>query len=772
MDPEFKKRLLETYRIEADEHLETIGMGIRSLEEGAGGEKQKRILEDTYRQFHNLKGAARAVGETAVDTICHRCEDILSRASQQEIPVSSDLLHRLGEAVSLLRRLHQSDASESPGDSERDVERVTQLLVLEEVSGGDAQAGKERKEPDAGEASETVPEISKPTEESPRSIADFGSRSGTVRTPVERLDAILYRSEEMLGLREEGGRHLGKVTALRDQLFEWRKESGKAHLNSLLLRRFADDTESDDLSSEVRNAIRRVYEFLEWNRQRFSELEVDIRELVKGSVARHGEFEVNVDRLLDETKELLMVPFSHEMEGLKVFVESARRGPAPKQARLRIEGGEVEVDRRILETMKDPFIHLVRNAIDHGLESADERQRAGKPTEGTLRIRVTPLGDGRVEVMVADDGRGLQVELVREKAIARGLLKESSALGLPARRLMEFIFEPNFSTRSEVSGSSGRGIGLSIAKENAERLGGHISVSSEEGEGTAFRIVIPLSIARFRAVEVTSGGRPFLLPSAKVVRVGRVKRSSIRPVKGRDTIRLDAEVLPLFRLSRILGLKEAGENGAAALEFVTMNERGTEFALEVEALGEEREAVLKNIGPQLRHVLHIAGASVGAYGEIVPVIHAADVARTVAGGPVAAPPVEVEETDEKEKMSRVLVVEDSITARNLLKSILEGGGYKVTTARDGAEGLGRLRRDKFDLVLTDLDMPRLNGFELTKAIRRDEKLKDLPIVILTALASREDKERGVEAGADAYVVKSRFDQSDILNTLKELLRND
>lgn len=758
MDPDFQKRLLATYRLEAGEHLQGMAQRLLALEENPDEAEQKRLLKEVFRGFHSLKGAARAVNETTVEALCHRCEDSLARVSKGELPVSADLLERLREAHSLLFRWHQPAGETSPV-SEAEISRVMDLFA----GGKGGSIGM-----DAGGGSE------RPAMPGIRSAVAGGARpmvGGTVRTPVERLDAILYRAEELLGVRDESGRALEKLLGLRDRLSDWRKEWGKMQADSGLLRYLVSEDPRSERDLAVRQSIYRLYGFLDWNRDFFEEVRKALREMVKDGLLRQGVFDVNMDRLLDETKEILMVPFSHELEGLALFVsECARQSPAPKRARLRVEGGEVEVDRRILEAMKDPFIHLLRNAIDHSVETPVERERSGKPAEASIRFSVTPLGDGTVEVVVGDDGQGIILEDLRRKAVAAGLIGQQEAEGAPGARLLDLIFAPEFSTRTVVSEGSGRGLGLAIVRETVERLGGQVSVTSDEGRGTTFWIVLPLSLARFRAVEVRLGESNFLLSSTKVGSAGRIDREKLRSVGGRETIPHGTETIPLFGLALLLGLPE--ENAGDQVKFITIDAPRSTFALAVDEIGEEREIVMKNLGPQLRHVRHIAGASVGNLGELIPVLNVAELANTVAGGKRVAPGKPRLAAPAPERQARVLVVEDSITARSLLKNILEGSGYQVVTARDGADGLAVAQAEAFDLVLTDVEMPRVDGIELTRKLREDERYNGVPILILTALASPEDQERGMDAGADAYVVKSNFDQSDLLERMRELLEHD
>lgn len=761
MDPEFRNRLLATYRVEAAEHLEAAARCLMSLDSGSAQENQAKLLQEIYREFHSLKGAARAVNESGVESVCHSCEDILSETLSGRIRFSDALRDKLLDTVSDLTRWHQA---ESAGAIAPANEEAASLIESLRDTAGMRRSG-------AG-GPDTDSRRTKPPSPKPAS-APAETPAGTVRTPVARLDSILYQAEEMVALREDAADRLGSLVALNDRLGQWRAEWGKAQSETGLLRFLVSEAVRFGHSPDVRRSLARIYRFLDWNREFVEDFEKELLSLVKSGISSQGAFEVGVDKLLDDTKEVLMVPFSYVLEGLAVYVNDlSRRENEQKKARLQVERGTVEIDRRILEAMKDPFMHLVRNAIDHGIESVDQRKAAGKPVEGTIRITILPVGDGTVEVRIADDGGGISVEDVREKAVKAGILQVNESAQLSSREVLELLFLPQFSTRSTVSEISGRGIGLSIVKETVEQLGGSVTIELPDDGGAAFQIILPLSLARFRAIEVLCGNVFFLLPTVRVRRVGRVRREAIRPVNGRDTIEFRSRTLPLHRLSELLGT-ETDPVETEFAKFVTIGETRAEFALEVDEVGEERETVMKNLGSQLRRVRYIAGVSIGGSGRLVPVINVAELRRSVAGGVVTTETrTRRPAAHESGRPPRVLLVEDSITARSLLKNILEGAGFGVITARDGVEAIATARVRDFDLLLTDVEMPGMDGIELTRQIRGEEKTSDKPIVILTALASAHDKERGMEAGANAYVVKSNFNQTSLLTTIGDLLSND
>jgi two-component system chemotaxis sensor kinase CheA len=371
-----------------------------------------------------------------------------------------------------------------------------------------------------------------------------------------------------------------------------------------------------------------------------------------------------------------------------------------------------------------------------------------------------------VEIVVSDDGAGIDVERVRAQAVARGFLTADAARELDDGATQALIFEADLSTSSAVTQLSGRGLGLAIVREKAQKLGGKVSVESHRGTGTTVRMVLPLTLTTFRGVLVESARRTFVVPTAQVERVLRFHRDDVQTVEGRETLAHDGRALALTQLAHVLDLPAmpaANDSSARpALILGTGNER---IAFAVDTVLDEREVLVKPLRRPLEKVRNIAGATVLGSGQVAPILDVTQLIRSARRAPVqrasaSAPPATAAAA------VRVLIAEDSITSRMLLKSILESAGYSVKTAVDGLEALTLLRSETFDILVSDVEMPRLDGFALTARVRADRQLAELPVVLVTALASREDRERGVEVGANAYLVKSELDQSNLLEALR------
>jgi two-component system chemotaxis sensor kinase CheA len=513
----------------------------------------------------------------------------------------------------------------------------------------------------------------------------------------------------------------------------------------------------------------RIIDFLHWNEDYHKSIEGRAALLARSAEQSYWQLSRLVEDLTEELKRVLMLPFQPALEVLPRLVRDLARSSG-KEAELIIQGGEIEIDRRVLDEIKDPLLHLVRNCIDHGIELPEERRRRHKPAQGRIIIAIVPLEGGKVEISVSDDGAGIDAAKVRQAAVKLGLVTTEEAEKADESELWNLIFAAGLSTSPIITDISGRGLGLAILQDKAEKLGGSYAVETEPGAGTIFRLVLPITVATFRGILVGLGTRLFVVPTRNVEQVLRVNRSAIHTVENRETVELNGRAVALVHLAEVLELP--AESGAGEpsgqLPLVVLTSAEKRLAFGVDEVLYEQEVLEKPLGGQLSRVRNISGVTILGTGELAPILNIADLfksalkvsyrtARPTPGELAAGAP------------AAILVAEDSITARTLLKNILEAAGYRVETAVDGLDAFGKLQGGGFDLVVSDVDMPRMNGFDLTEKIRRDRELGETPVVLVTALESREDRERGIEVGANAYIVKSSFDQSNLLETLKRLI---
>jgi two-component system chemotaxis sensor kinase CheA len=473
-----------------------------------------------------------------------------------------------------------------------------------------------------------------------------------------------------------------------------------------------------------------------------------------------------VEGLYEDARQVRMIRAASILEPLARMAGELARDQG-KEARVELEGTDLEVDRRLLDAIKDPLLHLLRNAVDHGIEPPERRESLGKPRRGRLAIRARPLTSSRIEVSVEDDGAGIDVAGLRAAAVRSRVLGGDDATALGGEAALRLALVSGVSTSPVVTDLSGHGLGMAIARETVERLGGELLVETRAGEGTTLRLRLPPSVATFRGLLVRAGRQAHLIPLTAVVRVLRVAQHELPAVGGRMLLTVDGRALPAGALAGVLGRDDSGAPASGQKRPCVVLSLGEERgALLVDEVLGEREVLVKELRPPLMRVRHVAGAGLLGSGELVLILEPGDVMQTLrdtpreGGGstePSDGPP------------QAILVVDDSITTRTMERNLLEAAGYRVAVAVDGVEAWTALHTENFDLVVSDVDMPRMNGFDLTARIRGDAGLASLPVVLVTALESREEKERGVEVGANAYVIKSGFDQTKLLEIIGRLI---
>lgn len=456
-------------------------------------------------------------------------------------------------------------------------------------------------------------------------------------------------------------------------------------------------------------------------------------------------------------RRLRMIPFG---DGIAHLDRAARDVAAAsgKEVALVIRGADLEVDRAVLDALRDPLLHVVRNAVDHGIEDPAERVRAGKSARGTVTITATIRG-ADVVVTVADDGRGIDPETIRAQLKRRGLPEQTDE-----HELLRSIFAPGFSTARMVTDLSGRGVGLDIVRKATEALRGSIDVSV--GHGTMFSLRVPLSLSTLRVLEVTVAGQTYVIPGSAIKLLLRVGAKDIHSVQGVATLTVGGRAVPLVPLTRVLGLPAATPLGKGKLPVVVLT-HGRDVALVVDTLASERDVMVKALGPRLRGTKVVSGATLLPSGRVALILDVPEVVARARRTSTAVPTL-VAGKDATPKR-RVLLCDDSITTRSLEKSILEGAGYTVIVGVDGADAWRLLQENPgIDVVVSDVEMPRMDGFTLTETIRDSPRFQHLPVILVTGLAKAEHRARGLAVGATAYLVKSDFDQQQLLDTIEQV----
>ncbi|HEY1371458.1 MAG TPA: hybrid sensor histidine kinase/response regulator [Candidatus Binatia bacterium] len=721
-DQEYQ-HLFQIFREECDEHVQKLNDGLLALER----EPQRARLDEILRAAHSLKGASRMMGFKTLETLAHYLETLLTqlhRGERQTTPAIIDALYRNIDAVS------EGLAALVEG---KDPPAIDAFIEELKVVAGEAAASAP---PAEAETSGDVKEVKEAARFTRPAVAQDGAALSSVRVQTEKLDYLINQAGELLVAKIEALDNLHDIEETLDALAGWRRK----------LPRATQDGAAAHHIERVGDDLTRVFQRLAENTRRV---------------------ELLVDDIHEGVRDLRLLPLSTILEPFFRMVRDLSRDLG-KEAELRLDGAATRLDKKILEELREPLIHLLRNAIDHGVEEPDERARKGKSRAGRLAISARQAG-GKILITVRDDGRGLDRAAIAAKAVERGLVSSEDIQRWSDEEVYELIFRAGFSTAAGVTEVSGRGIGLDAVLDRLEKLKGSIAIESRPNEGTAFLLSLPLTLSTTHALLFLCGGDIFCLPTDALEKTLLLATDNIAPVEGKAAVVVDGAPLAFAWLADVLGLPRTGNGNGAVPALILQSPRG-KVVFGVDRLLGEEEIVVKALGKFFGRIPQLSGGTILGKGEIALILNPNDLLRSVTQqgktAPVAAaralpaaPPVK----------KRVLVVEDTLTTRTLEKNILEAAGFDVTTAVDGEDALIKLHEKTFDIVVTDVQMPRLDGFRLTERIKKDGRFKDLPVILVTALQTEADKRRGIEAGADAYLTKAVFDQKRFLEIVRRFV---
>ena len=728
----FLLELLNDFKIESLEHHQAIVNGLIELEKNPPSGDYEQLVETTFREVHSLKGAARAVNQAEIGRLCQFIEGIFHGLKQGKLSLTHDHFDALYQAVDvlgvMLKEIDVTNKRVSATMLNQHMKRLENLML--------------------GKPAAHPMEIPKPPPFIP------GSESPEIQSGLNKIPEL---TEERHSATDEPTDGIKRATSVKDST----KDTVRITTSKLqtLLR------EAEEFIS-VKTTL--GYYIREIEKKQTREFNPLIREMEQF----HHSLSRLVDDLLIDIKTTLLNPFSTLLDIVPKIVRDMGK-EYKKEINLTIRGGEIEIDRRILEELKDPLIHLIRNCIDHGLENSQVRKSGGKDPNGLLDISVKQESGNRVLLAIRDDGAGIDRQKVIQAALKNGLITRERAGTLSDAEILGLIFRSGVSTSPFITDISGRGLGMAIVAEKISGLGGDVSVTSKPGRGTTFVITLPITISNFRGILVQVSNHSFIVPTISVEQAIRVTKEDIHTVESRSIILLNGESVPLLRLSDVLGIithtprkKEETPQPVMILQHARKR-----LALMVDQVNGEQEGMVKDMGPQLIHVRNITGVTILGGGQVIPILNVPELFESSMG--IAYTDEVVSESGQQElsdgHQKYLLVAEDSITLRSLLRNILESSGYKVRTAVDGLEAFQFLQNDSFDLVVSDVEMPRLNGFDLTLRIRGDKVLSEIPVILVTALDSPADRQRGMECGANAYIVKGSFEQSNLLETIQRLI---
>jgi len=794
-DQEFRKKLLATFREEADEHLTEITEDLLAIEK-AGFKDGAEHIERAYRKTHSLKGAARAVQLREIESICQNIETVFSAMKKGQYMPDAEAFDLFHEAVRVVRNLLGD--GEPTGESAGEINRRIRMLGVDAKPARGTPSRDAAHEPEVPTPGtrESVPRAPGTGQEGyvhaltaknlPEGIAaqpgnvpaigfslpDQGfppqaiKETRTVRVAADKLDRLITGSDNLLSTRLFIAHRLLELEEMTTRFGIWRWNHTLVSNDLHHLRETSFGKQRTELPPDLVLPLQRIVEFLEYNREFVAALQHDLGAHIHETEIDQSALEASTKTISDLIHDAVLLPIASVLVPFNGLVRDYSR-KSGKQVDLVLEGGEIEMDRRILEALKDSIMHLIHNSIDHGIEYPDVRAGKNKPERGTVRIRIVPLSGSKVNIEISDDGAGIDPAGIRRVARKRGFITEKEEADLTDSQILWFVFKSGLSTSPVITDLSGRGLGLAIVEDTATRLGGNVSIASEVNTGTTIRITVPVRLATLRGVVVRSANQRFVLPMQQVKQVMRVGTDAIVSEGEHQSLLFEGEMIRTIRLSDALGILStpSSDERRTHVPVIILAYGAGRIACIVDEVEQVQEIVIRPLGSQLRRVKRITGAVLLGDGSLALVLDPLELIQESLKGTPVTPRGVIGRLKEK----NVLVVEDSVTSRTLLQTLIERAGYHVQTANDGIEAFAILKQDQIDIVVSDIDMPRMNGFTLTEKIRADERLSHLPVVLVTSLDSPEDQKHGLAVGADAYIVKSSFERREILDVIAALL---
>ena len=728
--PEFKE-FLPGFVDSAREHINAIDQGLLELEKK--GLSAEDVIKNILRNAHSLKGAAMTMGVDEMADLCHGMEDLIREIQEGRTSAEPEVFDVLFTANDTNNAILESISSSSTVS-------VDITTILNRIQGMMC----------SGEYIPTTSASRRSPEKSGCTLISNRISYDSVRVPTKKVDRFLNIAVELVITRNRMQSFQETLDALEEVQ---KKEQSELFL---LARNLENHSANLSVSALLTEQLHHLNQQAQGLMEQFSE-------------GFHESVDV-LGRLVDETQALVMdirmLPVSLLFNPLSRSVRDLAR-ERDKAVDLVIQGEETRIDKRAIEELSDPLLHLLRNAIDHGMETIAERKALHKDETGKIILRAFQDID-KVIIEVIDDGPGIDRDRVTKKALEKKFLTEEDSKHLLDAEVFDLLFLPGFSTAKMVTELSGRGVGMDVVKTNVEKLNGSVEISSSVGKGTVVRIALPLTLATTRAFLVRCSNHILAVPVFSALQVLRLSPEDIQTIKGREAIYWQGEIVPGARLDATLAFPEAPlKDPDEKISLLLLKHGGKKIAFQVdEVLGVE-EIVMRNLGSHLRRLPVFSGSSILGTGEIALII---DVSRLFTAAQIKAGNIFLERNPLKTDTRRkILLVEDQMTTRLLEKSILEAAGFLVETAEDGTIALEKVEHTLFDLVITDVQMPKMDGFTLTATLKKDERFSHIPIIIVTSLEREEERKQGLEAGADAFLLKKSFNQESLIQTVRTLI---
>ena len=747
--------LLELFSLEAEAQTQVLSAGLLALERNP---TQADQLESCMRAAHSLKGAARIVGIDSGVSVAHVMEDCLVSAQEGRLLLRPEHIDALLQGTDLLMRVATPTNAPQPSDIEAYVALMAGLLDPATPPAALAVSPMAELQLDAPSVFEPAPapiieapvEPSEPAPRKNKRTTEGGER--VLRVTAERLNSLLDLSSKSLVETQRLKPHLATMQRLKRM-----QNNGLRALENLNVH-----LKEHALSLEALEALEDARRLLAESQQLLSEKNAELDEFAWQASQR-------AQVLYDTALACRMRPFADVLTGQVRMVRDLGRSLG-KQVRLEIEGEKTQVDRDVLEKLEAPLTHLLRNAVDHGIETPKQRLLKGKSEEGLIRLRASHQA-GLLVLELSDDGNGVDLEKVRRSIIERQLSPAETAAQLSEEELLTFLFLPGFSLRDTVTEVSGRGVGLDAVQHMVRQLRGAVVLEQTAGEGSRFHLEVPLTLSVVRSLVVEVGEEAYAFPLAHIERMCDLAPEDIVQVEGRQHFWHEGQHVGLVAASQLLN-RPASQNSGETLKVVVIRERDAVYGVAVERFIGERTLVVLPLDERLGKVQDISAGALLDDGSVVLIVDVEDMLRSVDKllntgrlERIARHGNQAAESARK----RVLVVDDSLTVRELQRKLLLNRGYDVAVAVDGMDGWNALRSEDFDLLITDIDMPRMDGIELVTLLRRDNRLQSLPVMVVSYKDREEDRRRGLDAGADYYLAKASFHDDALLDAVVELI---
>jgi two-component system chemotaxis sensor kinase CheA len=768
--PDVTKDLIAIFKSETEEHLTRLENGLVEFEKQP---QDTELVRSLNREVHTLKGAARVFGFHEIQDVAHRIEDvfeaiggrqavlnfmmtekifrgldairsILERIVQEkEIDIDiSDVCRGLEECLSATKGISAQEEQEEGLPSEKEVDTTPFRTTGTEESQGKTDEGVKTQDEVADRMSEKLP---------PRMAAPMEEY---IRVPLSRVDKLLYLVGEVVVNKMKSSVMIAQTKRLSKLSKEMQKSISS--LNEVVKKDFsAQYGEATKLLSQCDAQMQKLREHTL---------------MLYDYVSTQGfHLDPVIDELQANMKKVKLLPLSTIFDGFPRMVRdiASQQG---KEVNLVISGEETELDKKVLGGIKTSFIHILRNCVDHGIERPAERVAVGKQRVGTIKVSASHQADN-VVITVEDDGIGMDIEEIKQTALKKRLVSNLDLAEKTEKEILNIVFMNGYSTSPEVTDVSGRGMGLDIVMRDITDLKGRVILDTKKHIGTKFTLVLPLTIAIIQALLVEVQNMVFALPMLPIIESVKVKMEDVATINGRMAIQFREHTVPLVRLNEVLEFpspREEEDKKRREMLVVIATNLDRRVGFIVDKIVGEQEVFIKSLGRHIGKVKNVSGAVIMPSGEVMVVL---DIASLIADSALSLSPStgKRDAPKAKSKEKRILVVEDAFSTRELEKSILLTHGYVVDTAVDGLDALNRVIDTRYDLIVSDVEMPRMDGFELCRTLKEKEEYKEIPFVMVTALQKEEDKRRGIELGAAAYIVKSAFEQTNLLDTIQRLV---